>query len=49
MTGPLYRRPDKVIVYLYRRPMSSEIEYLLLQRTAMANAGQIWQNDLGAE
>jgi len=47
MTGHPYRRPDKVIVYLYRRTTPGEIEYLLLQRTRTSNAGQIWQTVVG--
>jgi len=47
-----YRRPDKVLVYLYRRVPSGDapdaLEYLLLQRYAeTTNAGAIWQTVVG--
>ena len=52
MSRTAYRRPDKVLVYLYRRLSSegaaNEIEYLLLQRYAeTTNAGAIWQTVVG--
>jgi 8-oxo-dGTP pyrophosphatase MutT (NUDIX family) len=47
MNEPAYRRPDKVIVYLYRRQDPAEPEYLLLQRAAVSNAGSIWQAVVG--
>lgn len=47
MSGTGYRRPDKIIVYLYRRTPSGEIEYLLLQRAPGAKAGAIWQAVVG--
>jgi 8-oxo-dGTP pyrophosphatase MutT (NUDIX family) len=42
-----YRRPEKIIVYLYRRTAAGGIEYLLLQRTADGRAGAIWQTVVG--
>jgi 8-oxo-dGTP pyrophosphatase MutT (NUDIX family) len=42
-----YRRPDKIIVYLYRRPEPDQIEYLLLQRAPTGRAGPIWQTVVG--
>ena len=48
MTEAVYRRPDKVIVYLYLRVASSEeVEYLLLQRAPASHAGSIWQTVVG--
>ena len=41
-----YRRPEKVLVYLYRRIPRQEIEYLLLQRRH-SQAGHIWQTVVG--
>lgn len=46
-TEGVYRRPDKVIVYLYRRLPTGEVEYLLLQRAPTSNAGSIWQTVVG--
>ncbi len=43
-----YRRPDKVIVYLYRRLQMGQVEYLLMQRAPSARAGSIWQTVVGA-
>jgi 8-oxo-dGTP pyrophosphatase MutT (NUDIX family) len=52
-----YRRPEKVLVYLYRRAASlgdlaqgrpKRLEYLLLQRQpSTTNAGGIWQTVVG--
>jgi 8-oxo-dGTP pyrophosphatase MutT (NUDIX family) len=57
MQAPPYRRPDKVLVYLYRRTTScadlsegqhKRLEYLLLQRQPKTtNAGAIWQTVVG--
>lgn len=52
MSEPAYRRPDKVIVYLYRRgkiPASAqELAYLLLQRQPETTiSGKIWQTVVG--
>lgn len=46
-TELVYRRPDKVIVYLYRRLPFGDVEYLLLQRAPTSNAGSIWQTVVG--
>ena len=46
-TELVHRRPDKVIVYLYRRLASGGVEYLLLRRAPMSNAGSIWQTVVG--
>jgi 8-oxo-dGTP pyrophosphatase MutT (NUDIX family) len=43
-----YRRPDKIIVYLYRRPSPGVVEYLLLQRHPSGRAGPIWQTVVGS-
>ena len=58
MEEPAYRRPEKVLVYLYRRATScgdpfpdraKRLEYLLLQRRpGTTNAGAIWQTVVGA-
>jgi 8-oxo-dGTP pyrophosphatase MutT (NUDIX family) len=48
MSDSLYRRPDKVIIYLYRRTVSGQIEYLLLQRRFSSKAGRIWQTAVGS-
>lgn len=42
-----YRRPDKIIVYLYRRPEPDKVEYLLMQRAPAGKAGAIWQTVVG--
>jgi lipoyl(octanoyl) transferase len=54
MNQQTYRRPDKVLVYLYRRaratPSSQEaaVAYLLLQRQAeKTRSGGIWQTVVG--
>jgi 8-oxo-dGTP pyrophosphatase MutT (NUDIX family) len=47
MNDRAYRRPDKVIVYLYRRDINGGPEYLLLQRAPSGNAGSIWQTVVG--
>jgi 8-oxo-dGTP pyrophosphatase MutT (NUDIX family) len=52
MHTPIYRRPDKVLVFLYRRTLAQghqqAFEYLLLQRQAeTTNAGSIWQTVVG--
>lgn len=55
MDRPAYRRPDKVLVYLYRRSSGrpsegaqKALEYLLLQRQSeTTNAGGIWQTVVG--
>jgi 8-oxo-dGTP pyrophosphatase MutT (NUDIX family) len=57
MGEPAYRRPEKVLVYLYRRATSwgdppqdrpKRLEYLLLQRQpGTTNAGSIWQTVVG--
>jgi 8-oxo-dGTP pyrophosphatase MutT (NUDIX family) len=57
MEEPTYRRPEKVLVYLYRRVTSCDdlsrgrpkrVEYLLLQRQpSRTNAGGIWQTVVG--
>lgn len=41
------RRPDKVIVYLYRRLPTGEVEYLLLQRMHSSRAPDMWQTVVG--
>ncbi len=43
-----YRRPVKVIAYLYRRTPQNQIEYLLLKRTHDTAAGSIWQTVVGS-
>jgi 8-oxo-dGTP pyrophosphatase MutT (NUDIX family) len=43
----VYRRPEKVIVYLYRCLPFGGAEYLLLQRAPTSNAGSIWQTVVG--
>ena len=52
MSQPAYRRPDKVLVYLYRRgglsEASQEVTYLLLQRHPKKTiSGKIWQTVVG--
>lgn len=47
MSTNLFRRPDKTMVYVYRRAEQGQIEYLLLKR-AQAQVGQIWQTVVGA-
>lgn len=47
MSGQAYRRPDKVIVYLFRRSMTGQTEYLLLWRAPSPNTGRIWQAVVG--
>jgi 8-oxo-dGTP pyrophosphatase MutT (NUDIX family) len=42
-----YKRPDKIIIYLYRRLGNDRIEYLLLQRNRDARSGAIWQPVVG--
>ena len=42
-----YRRPEKIIIYLYRRTQTSKIEFLLLQRAPEARSGTIWQPVVG--
>ena len=42
-----YRRPEKIIIYLYRRPQKGEIEFLLLQRAPASRSGTIWQTVVG--
>ena len=48
MDRNVYRRPDKIIVYLYRRTETGQIEYLLLQRAPTGKAGAIWQTVVGS-
>ena len=43
-----YRRPDKIIVYLYRRPNRDTVEYLLLRRASRGKSGAIWQTVVGS-
>jgi bis(5'-nucleosidyl)-tetraphosphatase len=48
-----YRRPDKILVYLYRRPSASSraaaVRYLLLQRQPQkSHSGNIWQTVVGS-
>jgi 8-oxo-dGTP pyrophosphatase MutT (NUDIX family) len=47
MDNEAFRRPDKIIVYLYRRTNPSGVEYLLLQRTPAGRSGSIWQTVVG--
>jgi 8-oxo-dGTP pyrophosphatase MutT (NUDIX family) len=52
MSEPAYRRPDKVLVYLYRRGTLSAsaqgVAYLLLRRQPKTTtAGKIWQTVVG--
>ncbi len=47
MSEQVYRRPEKVIVYLYRRLGDSQVEYLLMKRSSTAKAGSIWQTVVG--
>jgi len=52
MSEPSYRRPDKVLVYLYRRGTLSssagELVYLLLRRhPETTTSGNIWQTVVG--
>ena len=45
-----YRRPEKTLIYLYRRKLfrpECPLEYLLLQRSH-SKAGHIWQTVVGA-
>ncbi len=42
-----YRRPEKIIIYLYRRTQTGEIEFLLLQRASESRSGTIWQTVVG--
>jgi 8-oxo-dGTP pyrophosphatase MutT (NUDIX family) len=46
-TSP-YRRPEKVLIYLYRRTANRGVEYLLLRREPSGNAGSIWQTVVGS-
>lgn len=46
MDTSVYRRPEKVLVYLYRRTSGSGVEYLLLQRS-QSQVGHIWQAVVG--
>jgi 8-oxo-dGTP pyrophosphatase MutT (NUDIX family) len=48
MSGQRYRRPDKIIVYLYRRPAPGAVEYLLMQRHPSSRSGAIWQTVVGS-
>jgi dATP pyrophosphohydrolase len=43
---PPYRRPEQVLIYLYRCTPSGEFEYLLFHR--LPRAGSIWQAVSGA-
>ncbi len=43
-----YRRPDKIIVYLYRRPNLDTVEYLLMRRAPTGKSGAIWQTVVGS-
>jgi 8-oxo-dGTP pyrophosphatase MutT (NUDIX family) len=55
MVSPTYRRPEKVLVFLYRRPSGpapeghwEPLQYLLLQRHPERTAsGDIWQTVAG--
>jgi dATP pyrophosphohydrolase len=48
MDRQTFRRPDKIIIYLYRRTDSSDLEYLLLQRAPTGRSGPIWQTVVGS-
>jgi 8-oxo-dGTP pyrophosphatase MutT (NUDIX family) len=48
MDRQTYRRPDKIIVYLYRHVDAGGVEYLLLQRTPTGRSGPIWQTVVGS-
>jgi bis(5'-nucleosidyl)-tetraphosphatase len=48
MNAPPYRRPDKVLIYLYRRTGDNGVEYLLLRREPTGYAGSIWQTVVGS-
>ena len=47
-TEVVHRRPDKVIVYVYHRTECAGVDYLLLQRAPISNAGSIWQTVVGS-
>jgi 8-oxo-dGTP pyrophosphatase MutT (NUDIX family) len=48
MDKQAYRRPDKIIVYLYRHVNAGGVEYLLLQRAPTGRSGPIWQTVVGS-
>ena len=48
MDRSTYRRPDKILIYLYRRANPGDVEYLLLQRASDSKTGTIWQTVVGS-